>query len=160
MFGAIRIKFGNSQSDMFCNVQMVKNNWHIYPTYQTYQILRETIMHHYLRFGVEETKRDDTCKWIDVPGNGHLLHREGDLQWRTCSRCMLCCHNYKSKIGIITDILMCHNNFWLVVCWQGIVLPVPRERGFLQILPKVWTDNELQRPNCNCLETSNTKLLA
>ena len=50
-----------------------KNNWHTYPTYQTYEILRETIMNHYLRYGVEETKRDSSCKWIDVPGNGHLL---------------------------------------------------------------------------------------
>ena len=57
------IKFGNLQSDMFCAMcRWSKNNWHIYPTYQTYQILWETIMHHYLRFGVEETKHVDTLQ--------------------------------------------------------------------------------------------------
>ena len=38
-----------------------------------------------------------------------------DLQWQMCSRCMLCHHNNKSKMGNITDILVCHYNFWLVL---------------------------------------------
>ena len=45
-----------------------------------------------------------------------------DLQCQTCSRCLLCRHNYKSKMGNKTGILVHHYNFWLVLNVAGYTI--------------------------------------